>query len=363
MSPKATNETLLTPSQLAKYLHMTEKTVLRLATNKKLPGVLIDKNWRFKREHIDEWLASQAMPGTPDFQDAPDGMKVPLGDLLPEEGIIQDMSATTPLMAIEELVGRAYINRWVRDKDWMISALVEREGLSSTAMEGGVAFLHTRQRDTAKLVRPFIIVGRSYDGLDFGAPDERPTHLFFLLGLMYDKLHLPILGRLARMLRSTRSVAKLRATTSPMKMRSVLLQLDQEALTSVSRSPLKEGTDDKPQLDKELRLRAIMRITARKQYDAKKAKEEAAKKAAKAKKSPETKKATAAKRTTAPAKKAEKAAATEPAATKPAATKPAAKKPAAKKPAAKKPAAKKSAAKKPAAKKPAAKKPAAKKAK
>jgi mannitol/fructose-specific phosphotransferase system IIA component len=63
---------------------------------------------------------------------------------------------------IEELAARAYSNRWLADKPWFVGALVERESLASTAMEGGVAFLHTRARDKGKIVRPFVVVGRSY---------------------------------------------------------------------------------------------------------------------------------------------------------------------------------------------------------
>src|SRR5690606_1725881 len=123
----------------------------------------------------------------------------------------------------------------LKDKPWFVGALVEREALASTAMEGGVAFLHTRSRDTERVSRPFVIVGRSYDGVQFGAPDGKPTFLFFLLGLKYDKLHLPILGRLARiMTRHPQAVARLRASTSAGKMRMNLLALDAEALEGVT---------------------------------------------------------------------------------------------------------------------------------
>jgi mannitol/fructose-specific phosphotransferase system IIA component (Ntr-type) len=93
-------------------------------------------------------------------------------------------------------------------------------------MEGGVAFLHTRERNSAKITRPFIVFGRSHAGLDFGAPDGKPTHLFFLLGLKYDKLHLPILGRLARILRRAEVVRTLRAAPSVARIRDTLLQED-----------------------------------------------------------------------------------------------------------------------------------------
>jgi excisionase family DNA binding protein len=270
---------LMTLAELARFLHMGEKTVLKLVTSKKLPGVLIEKQWRFQRSRIDEWLEQQAGGGE-DFSEIPDGMKVPLGDLLPAEGIIADMRTRDALGAIEELAARAYANAWLNDKPWFIGALVEREALASTAMEGGVAFLHTRARDMGKISRPFIIVGRSYDGIEFGAPDRRPTHLFFLLGLKYDRLHLPILGRLARTMRNPQTIAKLRATTSSPKMRNLLLQLDAAELTAGRAARVDYGPLQ-PVLDRDLRLRAIMRLNAKRKHDARRA--ETAAKAAEAK--------------------------------------------------------------------------------
>ncbi len=270
------DDRLLTMAELAGYLHLGQNTVRKLVENKKIPGVLIEKEWRFRRTTIDGWLESQAgarVEGE-SFEDVPDGMLLPLGDLLPEQGIVHDMRAKDPLAAIEELAARAYSNRWLADKPWFVGAVVEREVLASTAMEGGVAFLHTRAREADKISRPFIVVGRSYDGIDFGSPDGRPTYLFFLLGLKHDRLHLPLLGRLARiMARSPQAVGRLRAATSSQKMRSTLLQLDSDEMEARKKaagsdatpgeSPLRPRMSSaKPALDRELRLRAIRRLTA-----------------------------------------------------------------------------------------------------
>ncbi len=270
--PAADDERLLTLAELANYLHMGQKTVLRLAEAKKIPGRLIDREWRFRRASIDTWLASQSEDEAQRFETVPDAMMLPLGDLLSESAIIHDMQARDPLGAIEELAARAYAAKWLNDKPWFVGAVVEREVLASTAMEGGVAFLHTRAREADRISRPFIIVGRSYDGIEFGAPDGKPTYLFFLLGLRYDRLHLPILGRLARiMAKNPHVVTRLRAATSPTKIRGMLLQLDADEMESrrratsdghaESQEPLTMSSA-RPALDRELRLRAIRRISA-----------------------------------------------------------------------------------------------------
>jgi excisionase family DNA binding protein len=269
--PAADEERLLTLAELANYLHMGQKTVLRLAEAKKIPGRLIDREWRFRRAAIDTWLASQSEDEAQRFEEVPDGMLLPLGDLLPETAIIHDMRARDPLGAIEELAARAYAAKWLNDKPWFVGAVVEREVLASTAMEGGVAFLHTRAREADRISRPFIIAGRSYDGIDFGAPDGKPTYIFFLLGLKYDRLHLPLLGRLARIVaRNSSVVTRLRAATSPTKIRGTLLQLDVEEMEARVRAtgdgqeeaPAPRMSSARPALDREMRLRAIRRISA-----------------------------------------------------------------------------------------------------
>lgn len=269
--PAADEDRLLTLTELANYLHMGQKTVLRLAESKTIPGRLIDREWRFRRATIDTWLASQSEDEAQRFEQVPDGMMLPLGDLLPETAIIHDMRARDPLGAIEELAARAYSAKWLNDKPWFVGAVVEREVLASTAMEGGVAFLHTRAREADRISRPFIIAGRSYDGIDFGAPDGKPTYLFFLLGLKHDRLHLPILGRLARIVaRNQQVVTRLRAATSPTKIRGTLLQLDADEMDARMRATGEPAQVDspmnmssaRPALDREMRLRAIRRISA-----------------------------------------------------------------------------------------------------
>ncbi|GAB4529176.1 MAG: hypothetical protein Tsb0020_46110 [Haliangiales bacterium] len=344
----------MTLAECAGYLHLSENTVLKLAQGSKLPGVLVRRKWRFERQQIDEWLEQQLGGGDGvEIEDLPDGMQVPLEDLMPIEAIIDDLKATTALGVVEELAARAYSNNWLYDKPWFVGALVEREALASTALEGGTAMLHTRAREAGRIARPFIIFGRSYNGIDFGAADGKPTFLFFLLGLKYDKMHLPILGRLARAMRSPTTAAKLRSLPSSTKIRALLLKKDAEARSDEPGDD-EDGDDElKPTLDRKQRLRAIMRVDAQRKHRARQV-EEAKKKAEKK----AEKKATASKK-----KAAKKAATSKKAATKKTEKKAAAtKKAAAKKTEKKATATKKAAAKKTEKKATATKKAATKKA-
>jgi len=255
---RGTDGQLLTMHELAAYLHLDEATVSKLVTAGKIPALQVDRQWRFKRPQIDAWIEEQLVGDDENFADVPDGMKLPLEDLLPDQAIITNLRARTPVGVIEELAARAYTSGWLLDKPWFVGAVVERESLASTAMEGGVAFLHTRAKDKGKIGRPFMVVGRSWEGIMFGAPDSNPTYLFFLLGLKYDRLHLPILGRLARALRNSATIAKLRAMSSPDQIRALLLKEDAAVRSGIV--PEIQETARKPQLDRTVRLRAIRRL-------------------------------------------------------------------------------------------------------
>jgi len=259
---QGTDAQLLTIHELAVYLHLDEATVNKLVASGKIPALQLERQWRFKKAQIDQWIEDQLVGDEENFVDVPDGMKLPLEDLLPDQAIVTNLRANTALGVIEELAARAYTNGWLADKPWFVGAVVERESLSSTAMEGGVAFLHTRAKDKGKIGRPFIIVGRSWSGIQFGAPDGNPTYLFFLLGLKYDRLHLPILGRLARALRNPATIAKLRSLSSPDQVRALLLKEDAQVRAGVV--PEIQAAAFKPKLDRTLRLRAIRRLQAAK---------------------------------------------------------------------------------------------------
>jgi len=47
---------IMTIREVASYLKMTEKTIYKLAKERKIPAFKVGGNWRFKKEAIDEWI-------------------------------------------------------------------------------------------------------------------------------------------------------------------------------------------------------------------------------------------------------------------------------------------------------------------
>jgi excisionase family DNA binding protein len=194
---------LMTVRQLADYLNVNERTVLKLVSEGTLPGVKIGNQWRFRKAMIDTWLDDQMLGVTPRYVTAaqPEGLRqsLDLASCFKPEHIIPELAAQTKNLVIEELASKAHDLGLVRDKTWFVGALIERENVMPSAIGNGVAFLHTLRRNPEQVARPFMIVGRSSKGIDFDALDSHPTYLYFVLGLKFQELYLPWLQKLSQM--------------------------------------------------------------------------------------------------------------------------------------------------------------------
>ncbi len=206
---------LMTVRQLAAYLNVNDRTVLKLVTDGTLPGVKVGNQWRFRKAMIDTWLDDQMLGVTPRYLDAPK-MTVSPRQMLELESCFQpnhvlaELAAKTKTGVIEELAELAFRLGLVRDKTWFVGALIERENVMPSAIGNGIAFLHTLRRHPNQVVRPFMVLGRSIEGIDFDSLDGNPTHLFLVLGLKFDELHLPWLHKLSAMFAQPKAVQAVR---------------------------------------------------------------------------------------------------------------------------------------------------------
>ena len=195
----------MTTRELAGYLRLNERTVLKLAAAGDLPGARLGTQWRFRRDVIDAWLDDQMLGLRAGARGEP-AHAVPasleLDDCFRPDHVSADLAGTTMPAALQELAARAAELELIRDRTWFLGALIERENTLSSAVGSGVAFPHTLERHPDQVTRPFLVLGRSSRGIDFGAADGQPVQLIIVMGLRHQELHLPWLARLSRMLKS-----------------------------------------------------------------------------------------------------------------------------------------------------------------
>ena len=126
-----------------------------------------------------------------------------LSELLRLEQIQLELRGGDQSAVLRELVALVpEIRKDQVQREMFLAALLERERLHTTAIGDGIALPHARNPLAGILNRPLLIFGRHPAGIPFGAPDEAPVRLFFLLASPNLTDHLAMLARLSRVLRS-----------------------------------------------------------------------------------------------------------------------------------------------------------------
>lgn len=220
---------ILTAREVAKYLKLNERTVLKLAGERALPGVKIGGQWRFRRSVIDRWLDLR-IDGSELAAWSPRLAGVRVADLLDPrlvvdiEGPIERDDVLSRLVVAGSAVGA------IRDPAAVTVALRVREGVCSTALGGGVAFPHARGLSSREVVRPVIVIGRAEEGMAFKSLDGEATYLCLMVCAPDTEQQMRLLGRLSCLLQRTGVVAALRQATTAQGLVHILTTAEQELM-------------------------------------------------------------------------------------------------------------------------------------
>jgi PTS system nitrogen regulatory IIA component len=148
-------------------------------------------------------------------------------DVLLKEAILSDLKADDKKGVLEELVTPvariADINH-----DYLVKVLMERERLGSTGIGEGIGIPHGKVKDLESLVLGF---GLSKKGVDFDSMDGKPAYIFFLLLTPENStgLHLKLLARISRILKSDLFKQKLLGATNQDEIYSIIKEEEEEA--------------------------------------------------------------------------------------------------------------------------------------
>lgn len=121
-----------------------------------------------------------------------------LSSLVPEDRILAELRATDRKGVLRELGHWFAAFRDGPSEEEVTRALSEREELGSTSIGEQAAVPHAKLPSVSRLL---VGLARSPRGIDFGSPDGRPTHLFFVL-LAPESApgeHLKALARISRL--------------------------------------------------------------------------------------------------------------------------------------------------------------------
>ena len=206
------NDDILTIREVASYLKVAEKTVLRLVHRQELPSFKVASQWRFKRSVIDEWI----MTGIHHMASTDlgrviesDRNGVPLSRLVSEDLVKMDIEPGSKEEVLRQLIQPLLNQRVITDEKVFLDKLMQREELVSTAVGNSVALPHLRYPRDNPAKGPIITVGICPKGTNFVSLDKKHTRLFILVCAERESIHLRVMARLSLFLRKRNVVEKI----------------------------------------------------------------------------------------------------------------------------------------------------------
>lgn len=221
---------LLTLAEVAQYLKVAEKTVLRMVHNNEIPSIKVASQWRFRRSMIDEWLMSQMKsPPKNELVKLIEATRepVPISRLTDKRFILLDMHGGNKEDVLRQLVQPLVEFEFVKDGEEFLQKLLEREQMISTALGRGVAFPHIRRPKESQSSSPVLVIGLCKAGTNFDALDGEKTHLFFLLYTDSDVVHLRVMAKLNMLIGEKKLASKIQQANGPDEVMQLLLEEDQ----------------------------------------------------------------------------------------------------------------------------------------
>jgi PTS system nitrogen regulatory IIA component len=174
------DDDILTIDEVAKYLRVSERTVYDWAQKGDIPSGKIGTVWRFKKAEIEKWVNDRLSTHT---------MSSPLGAVAVETIISPDrilfLNYSTKGDVLLTLANNLAQAPQVKNRQELVTEILKREELMTTAMGRGIAIPHVRLASVTDLA---VSVGISRtDITDFQALDDEPVRLVFMVAAAHNQ--------------------------------------------------------------------------------------------------------------------------------------------------------------------------------
>ncbi|ADO50278.1 PTS fructose transporter subunit IIABC [[Enterobacter] lignolyticus] len=136
-----------------------------------------------------------------------------ISDLIHPELICLDLNSTTKHAVFNEMAEYLFRAGKIHQPHAFVQEVLKREATGNTGFEGGVALPHAK---CASVLSPAVMIGISREGIDYGAEDDKPTHLLLMIASPERacEAHIEILAQLSARLVDDDSVSRILACRS-----------------------------------------------------------------------------------------------------------------------------------------------------
>lgn len=224
------NNTIMTTRELADYIKLNEKTILKMAQTGKLPGIKIANQWRFYLSAVDTHLQKSTIKSSSDnlnilIKTIEEDI-IPLSRLMKISSINLDLKSRKRddvLYELAQIANKTGLTLYTKE---LFHQLRERENMLSTAVGDGIAIPHPRNPTANLFKKPNIIMARSKKGADFFAPDNKKVHLFFMPCATNTITHLRLLRKISKLSHTTNVVQKFMRAGDESEVIKILLEFE-----------------------------------------------------------------------------------------------------------------------------------------
>lgn len=231
----------LTLQEASDYLHISPADIERLVREGAIPSEGRPPHLAFVRKDLDAWVSQRILglsaPRLEKYHRETTARahdlsvhRAIIGELTHRGAVEPKLESRTKPAVLKDMIDVGQRTGLIYDPAALLTTLQEREQLCSTGLADGLAILHPRHHEPFMFADSFIAVGRTVQGIPFGAPDGKPTDLFFLVCCQDDRIHLHVLARLCLMCLHRGLVSKLRQAPDANTMYSALLLAEQEII-------------------------------------------------------------------------------------------------------------------------------------
>ncbi|NLB56277.1 MAG: PTS transporter subunit EIIA [Lentisphaerae bacterium] len=186
-------------SEAAKLLNVSEKTVYRWLNTKLLPAYRINRQYRFERAELIEWVLAHKVNASPALFELSKKQDVPdfgLADALKAGGIRYRIGGIDKESCLKNVVDQMPLLVGA-EKDTLVTLLLAREDMGSTSVGDGIAIPHVRNPIVLHIEVPMITLCFLENAIDFGALDGKPVDTLFTLFSPSVRAHVRILSCLS----------------------------------------------------------------------------------------------------------------------------------------------------------------------
>ena len=172
---------ILTIEEVAKYLRVSDRTVYDWAQKGEKTTEKIGTVWRFKKSEVENWV-NERLSSSSNTKRTDASVQVK-NILSPDRVVFITQSAKRD--ALTELANVLADAPQVKRGDELLSEILKREELMSTAVGRGIAIPHVRLSSVTDLVMAVGVCRTPIS--DFQTVDDKPVNLLIMIAAAYNQ--------------------------------------------------------------------------------------------------------------------------------------------------------------------------------